>query len=62
MPRVDVREETKLFGERLQSNYYSKERSTNTEVDYAKVKEPRDTQAVKDFIETETFNYIMNMR
>lgn len=61
MPRVNVQEETKRFSERLEGNFFATERSRNTEVNYAEKKEPRDTQAVKQFLETETFEYIKNM-
>lgn len=61
MPRVNVQEETKRFGERLEGNFFAQERSRNTEDNYAEKKEPRDTQAVKQFLETETLKYIMDM-
>lgn len=61
MPRVNVQEETKLFGEKLRSGYFSTDRSKNNEVDYAEQKEQRDTLAVKEFTKTESFNYIKDM-
>lgn len=62
MPRVNVLEETRLFQERLETEYFATERSTNNEVVYAKEKEPRDTKAVKMFTETQSFEYIKDMR
>lgn len=62
MPRVNVQEETRLFGEKLRKGYFATERSKNNEVDYAKEKEQRDTKAVKDFTQTEYFEYIRDMR
>lgn len=62
MPRVDVQEETRLFGEKLRNGYFSTERSKNSEVNYAKEKEERDTAAVKRFLKTPSFEYIKDMR
>lgn len=62
MPRVNVQEETRLFGEKLRRDYFATERSKNSEVDYALEKENRDTEAVKAFTQTETFEFIRDMR
>ncbi|MBO5336766.1 MAG: hypothetical protein J6A94_06495 [Lachnospiraceae bacterium] len=62
MPRVNVQEETKIFGEKLRSGYFAQERSKNTEVNYAQEKELRDTEAVKAYTQTELFEYIKEMR
>lgn len=62
MPHVDVQKETQLFQERLETGYFPTERSMNSEVDYAKEKEPRDTEAVKTFTNTKSFEYIKDMR
>lgn len=62
MPRVNVQEETRLFGEKLRKGYFSTERSKNSEVNYAQEKEERDTEAVKRFLETPSFEYIKDMR
>lgn len=62
MPRVNVQEETRIFGEKLRGGYFAQERSQNTEVDYAQEKEQRDTEAVKAFTQTESFEYIKDMR
>lgn len=62
MPRVDVQKEKELFAEKLRTGYFSTERSKNSEVDYPLEKEKRDTEAVKAFTQTETFQFIKNMR
>ncbi len=62
MSRLNVQEERKKFGERLRNGYYATERSKNKEVNYAKEKEGRDTEAVKAFTKTKAFEYIKNMR
>lgn len=62
MPRVNVQEETRLFGEKLRNGYFSTERSKNNEVDYAEEKEQRDTLAVKEFTNTAYFSHIRDMR
>lgn len=62
MPRLNVQDERRKFGERLRNGCYVTDRSKNKEVDYAKEKEGRDTEAVKAFTKTEAFEYIKNMR
>lgn len=62
MPRVNVQEETRLFREKLGTEYFGTERSTNTEANYVNEKEPRDTEAVKAFTKTVNFEYIKDMR
>ena len=62
MPLLDVNKEADLFEQRVRSGFYGTERSQNSEVNYAKEKENRDSKAVKEFTKTRTFAYIKNMR
>lgn len=62
MAVLNIEEETRLFEEKLNNNYFYKDRSKNTEEDYAVDKESRDNHAVKDFLDSEYFGYIKNMR
>lgn len=62
MPLLDVKKETEIFKDKLNSGYYPLERSKNTEVDYAKEKEARDTKAVDDFVKSELFEEIVSNR
>ena len=50
MPLIDVKQEGRLFGEKLRAGHYETERSKNSEVNYAEKKESRDMCAVKEFL------------
>ncbi len=58
MVRINEEESANAFVEKLLNGHYKYERSTNTEVDYAAVKEDRDTAAVKELLNSNLFNYI----
>jgi hypothetical protein len=47
------------FERKLTGSEFTMSRSSNTEQDYTETKQPRDTQAVKEFVDTELFNNIM---
>lgn len=61
MPRLDVQEETHLFMQKIYNGYFEKERSKNSEVNYEKKKRDRDSEAVKEFLESPLFNHIIDM-
>jgi len=60
MSKTDADQAALRFTERLRSDYYATERSKNRADDYSE-KESRDTEAVKDFIETTYFRHIEKM-
>ena len=55
MNRINEEESANAFIEKLSNGYYKYDRSQNTEVDYAKEKEERDTNAVKQFLNSKLF-------
>lgn len=62
MMQIDVEKETLKFKEKFLRGDYEINRSQNTEKNYAEEKELRDTKAVKNFLETDLFEYIINMK
>ncbi|MDR2209843.1 MAG: hypothetical protein LBO65_00025 [Spirochaetaceae bacterium] len=58
---IDVEKETQNFQAELMGGKFKLARSQNSETDYTETKQERDSQAVRDFLETDTFNHIMNM-
>jgi hypothetical protein len=62
MPEINVQEATIKFRKRLEEGYYPKMRSRNTEGNYSEEKEPRDTEAVQNFVGTPYFEHIRKMK
>jgi hypothetical protein len=58
---IDVSKETEIFQRELAGDKFKLARSQNSETDYTKTKQERDSAAVQDFLVTDTFKYIMNM-
>jgi hypothetical protein len=58
---INIDEETQIFQDELTGGKFKLARSQNSETDYTKTKQERDSRAVQDFIETDTFKYIMDM-
>jgi hypothetical protein len=58
---IDIDQEVKIFEKELIGGKFKLARSQNSETDYTKTKQERDHQAVLDFLETDTFNYVMDM-
>jgi hypothetical protein len=56
---IDIKKETEIFKEELTGGKFKLARSRNSEADYTATKQDRDSQAVRDFLETDTFNHIM---
>lgn len=50
------------FEAKFKNDEFEKARSVNSEVNYTDGKEERDYQAVKDFLNTEMFNYVKDLR
>lgn len=61
MPKIDVKDAVQKFTMKIENNYYPLDRSKNTEEDYSKEKELRDTNAVVKFADSGCFDYIKNM-
>ena len=55
MALIDSEESAKRFKEKLDSGFYKRDRSQNTEVTYAQEKLERDTKAVEKFTKSELF-------
>ncbi|MDR2760134.1 MAG: hypothetical protein LBB78_12230 [Spirochaetaceae bacterium] len=58
---IDVKKETEIFQNELKDGKFKLARSQNSETDYTATKLERDSQAVQEFLETDTFKYIMDM-
>lgn len=61
MKRIDETKAALKFMEDLTGGEYPLDRSTNTEVNYPKKKEQRDTEAVKEFIKSRLFESYKDM-
>jgi hypothetical protein len=59
--QIDVEKETANFQTELNTGKFKLTRSQNSEKDYTATKQERDSKAVQDFLETDTFKYIMDM-
>lgn len=59
MALINSEESAKRFEEKLKSGFYKKDRSRNTEVDYTKEKQDRDTKAVEEFTKTNIFHELI---
>ena len=59
MALINSEESTKRFEEKLKSGFYRKDRSRNTEVNYTKEKQERDTKAVEEFTKTEIYHELV---
>ncbi len=62
MLNIDVTASKKEFIERLKNGYFELNRSSNTEANYSKTKESRDTKAVCNFLSTDLFKEIAEMK
>lgn len=62
LKRINEENAAEKFYEQLFDGYYKYDRSVNTEVDYSAEKEQRDTNAVKEFINSDFFNSLLNMK
>lgn len=63
MALVSTEEATSVFDNLLETDFYNKnDWSVNSAEDYSKEKEDRDTKAVIDFVESDSFEYIKNLR
>ena len=62
MALLNVEEEKKKFSERLREDFFTDDRSQNTEVDYPSQKEKRGTDAVIAFANSEAFDPILALR
>jgi hypothetical protein len=58
---INVEEETAKFEKKFKEGGFKVSRLANTELDYPREKQERDTQAVNEFAETEIFEHIMTM-
>ena len=62
MALLNVEEETRLFKERLDSDFFEVDRAKNNGENYVKSgKHKRDTAAVEEFVESDAFNVIRNL-
>lgn len=61
MPRIDEDSAAKEFVSAFLGGQYHLERSKNSEVNYSQEKEPRDTDAVKEFVKSKLFATLENM-
>lgn len=61
MKRINEKESATAFVERISGGFYKYERSTNNEVVYKEEKEERDTNAVKEFVNTNAFSKLKEM-
>lgn len=62
MALLNVEEETRLFSERIENDFYKVERAKNNGDDYVKTgKHKRDTEAVAQFVDSDAFDIIRNM-
>lgn len=61
MKRINEKEAAATFITKLADGYYPYDRSQNTEVDYCKEKEQRDTDAVKGFVKSRLFDSLKRM-
>ncbi len=62
MEKINIQGTKEELRKRLESGYFEKVRSKNTEGIYSEEKEARDTAAVKDFVNTDYFDYIKKMK
>ncbi len=62
MKRINEEESAKVFIQKLSNGYYQYDRSQNNEVDYCEVKEKRDTDAVKSFVQSKCFETLKKMK
>lgn len=60
MALIDSEDSAKRFKEKLDSGFYKRDRSQNTEVVYAQEKLERDTRAVEKFTKTELFHELVD--
>lgn len=61
MKRINERASAAAFIERARGGTYRYERSINNEVVYKDEKEERDTNAVKEFVNTDVFSKLKDM-
>lgn len=61
MALIDSRESTKRFKEKLNNGFYKKNHLRNSDIDYTKEKQDRDTKAVRDFANSEAFNELLKV-
>lgn len=62
MALLNVEEEVRLFGERIDNDTYKVDRAKNNGEDYVKTgKHKRDTEAVMEFVKSDAFDVIRNM-
>lgn len=61
MKRIDEKMSAIAFVERVNSGFYKYERSINNEVVYKDEKEERDTNAIKEFVNTNAFLKLKEM-
>lgn len=59
--RINIDEATQRFREKFFGLGFTMDQSQNMAPNYRECKEERDTQAVRDFLKTETFEYIRKM-
>lgn len=62
MFKIDVEAETARFAAKFISGSFLVETSMNTEEEYTKKKQPRDTEAIKAFVFTEEFEELVKMK
>lgn len=60
MALINSEDSAKRFKEKLDSGFYKRDRSQNTEVVYAQEKLERDTRAVEKFTKTELFRELVD--
>jgi len=60
--KINIEESTQRFREKFFSLGFNMDQSQNKAPSYKNCKEERDTQAVRDFLKTETFEYIKKMK
>lgn len=62
MERIDENAAAEDYEKKLRSGYYPLERSKNDGVDYCKEKEKRDTDAIREFMQSSLFQEFKSMQ
>ena len=60
MALINSEESAKRFQEKLNNGFYKRDRSRNTEIDYTKERQDRDTAAIEEFTKTTAFKELVN--
>ena len=60
MALIECEEAKMRFQQKLDSGFYKRDRSQNTEVVYAEQKQERDTRAVEEFSKTQVYKELFD--